>query len=403
MRLLAYIFILCCAAVCMQDAHSQAPQAESTEKKPEVKVKIGWYKPKIIKKAKHPVLLLAGKTNPGATIEVASEQIPILEGGKVKVMAKLKDSVVSKHPTRANKKGIFAIKIKLPPGQAQIPIKISLNDEVSKIYQLQLLIEKTEVKRIAKHKPKKKRRKRKKRRRKKNELWLGTGFNYVSFGQDSDVIQSELNFDSFKFPSFLFIYENNLTKRWEASIYYKMSPGEADSTTEITLSEEAYNWQIIGLEGKYKRPTWRKKIFNKYFTQYDVRFGVLQHTVPFIKRTGGASSNAELTTNSLLAVAGGGGMTVRLNRNWELETFVKLQFPFSSGSEFDISPGLSFDGSVGGIYHFQKWKNWSLGSFWYGQWMNYDIDYTDDFTSADATGTQTLFYSNLEVRLGYNF
>ena len=48
-------------------------------------------------------------------------------------------------------------------------------------------------------------------------------------------------------------------------------------------------------------------------------------------------------------------------------------------------------------------RNWRVGGFWYGQWHEYEYEHFDKFDGADITGEQTLFFSNAEVRLGYEF
>src|SRR5690606_26188376 len=90
-------------------------------------------------------------------------------------------------------------------------------------------------------------------------------------------------------------------------------------------------------------------------------------------------------------------------RRWTYYWLMRYQFPFSSkasGSDnFTITPVFAFDGSIGASYDLtQRLK---LGFFWYGQWHQYNFSYGDGTVTND--GFQSLFYSNMDLRLGYDF
>jgi hypothetical protein len=71
----------------------------------------------------------------------------------------------------------------------------------------------------------------------------------------------------------------------------------------------------------------------------------------------------------------------------------------TGGSGFTIKSKFGFDGSLGAVYYMAP--KLRTGLFWFGQWHNYDFVYTGSNTQ--NVGAQTLFYSNLEFRLGTEF
>jgi hypothetical protein len=85
---------------------------------------------------------------------------------------------------------------------------------------------------------------------------------------------------------------------------------------------------------------------------------------------------------------------------------MRYQFPLSTqsdgASQFDISPRFAFDGSVGLSYNLTPRTR--LGMFWYGQWHEYEFKNAPDAFSGDKiSGDQSLFFSNWEFRMGFEF
>lgn len=90
-------------------------------------------------------------------------------------------------------------------------------------------------------------------------------------------------------------------------------------------------------------------------------------------------------------------------RKWAFYWLTRYQFPFASTAEgsnqYEIKPTFAFDGSIGTSYNLSQ--RLRLGLFWYGQWHQYNFVYGDaDVTNA---GFQSLFYSSIDLRLGFDF
>lgn len=86
------------------------------------------------------------------------------------------------------------------------------------------------------------------------------------------------------------------------------------------------------------------------------------------------------------------------------EWMTRYQYPIlvgtSSGSNFTVNPEFAFDGSIGGVYQYNE--SFRFGLFWYGQWHQYGFKY-GPLDSTAFSGRQTLFYSNVDLRLGWEF
>ncbi len=81
---------------------------------------------------------------------------------------------------------------------------------------------------------------------------------------------------------------------------------------------------------------------------------------------------------------------------------MKYQYPlmvtFSEAGN-TLTPKFAFDGSIGAAYYITP--NVKTGLFWYGQWQQFQ------FTAARGSilnsGSENLFYSAMDFRLGYDF
>lgn len=391
-------FIIICFLFCSN--HVWAKKKKSRKNR----IVVQWFMPKLDRSTKknRTRVHISGKTLPNSIVYIKSKVIPIiLKNKKIKYL-KYKKAFVKpanfnkkskKLFVRANHLGYFDLILDLPNHLAQLPIRIlnkSNGRKTGKTFQLNVKISSQEARiltdKVIQENP---------LLRKKYALWAGLGINFLSYSA-SDSQNSTLNFRSFKLPSIYMKGWMNLSESFSSNIEYKVSPGETTSG-EITIDKGSYNWNIASIDGTYSPLRWRaKRIFGNYYGDYSLRFGVQHHTVPFINVTSGG--NAELLTNEIGMFTIGAQVQAFKNLKWLYEIYMRYQHPIYTGTVFSIKPKFAFDGSMGGYYKYNS--NLRLGFFWYGQIQQYDVS---GIAGTSKTGSQTLLFSNVEARIGYEW
>lgn len=347
-------------------------------------------------------VMVSGKTIPGASVIVANKKLPYFTANQKLRYLNLEDVLVGKRKALANPEGFFVLNFDLPPENIQITLKITKpKSEVNQSFQLNLEVTQQEVKvsdlgelkespLYAKH----------------YALWFGTGFNFLRYAQESSDIQSNIEFQTFKGPSFFARGWWKVNEQLDTSFEAKMSPGGVDSSSNIEISSGNYNWTIFAIEGTYYPHNWRTTFYG-HPSRWGVRAGFQHHIVPFISRTGTTETSAEIVTNALSMFTIGFQNNIDISPKWAFEWLMRYQSPLFMGSVFQILPNFGFDGSVGLIRALPK--NWKLGFYWYGQWHDYSFVHEDRYliNQGDPTptikGHQVLFFSNIEVRAGFEF
>ena len=349
-------------------------------------------------------VILSGKTQPGVEMTIGSDKIPVLNKRNKIQFIPVKSITTKKSTAVADSKGYFELHLDLPNQSVQLPfraIPASGNTSQSRVYQLNLLVQKQEVtatnlKNLRKSPA----------FQNKFGIWFGSGFNYLQYKQTSPRIGSNLDYQSFKGPSYFAKVWLWINDEWDLSATAKISPGDVDSSDEVQVADGAYNWVIYAGEATYYPADWTPTYFKKYKGQVGVRFGIQHHIVPFIARTGESETEVDIETNNITMATVGLKTYLFKSARWTYEAFMRFQYPVIEGDEFDVFPKFAFDGSVGAIYNSKK--NWQVGVFWYGQWHEYAFTHDDQYfknqsQDAEISGDQTLFFSNIELRLGYNF
>jgi hypothetical protein len=84
---------------------------------------------------------------------------------------------------------------------------------------------------------------------------------------------------------------------------------------------------------------------------------------------------------------------------WAYEMFMAYQVPIFTSSQISIKPEVMFNGSIGAYYKYTP--TWYIGSFWYGQLHSYSYSTHNSSFGEDFSGRQQLFFSNIELRIGY--
>lgn len=347
-------------------------------------------------------VMVSGKTIPGASVIVPKKRLSYFTADEKLKYLNLDEVFVGSNETIANNAGFFELNFDLPAENFQIVLKvIKPKSEVSQSFQLNFAVTKQEIKISDLEELKDNR-----LNSKHYAVWLGSGFNFLRYEQESSDIQSDIVFQTFKGPSFFGRGWWKINERIDASFEVKRSPGGIEPASEIANSSEHRDWTIFALESTYYPQNWITTLYG-HPSRWGLRAGVQHHLVPFISRTGASEKSFEIVTNSLSMFTIGFQNNAEINSRWVFEWLMRYQWPLFVGSVFQILPNFGFDGSVGFVRSLQR--NWKLGFYWYGQWHDYSFVHRDQYlvNQADPNpkikGHQMLFFSNTEVRVGFEF
>ncbi|MEZ4871983.1 MAG: hypothetical protein R2827_07020 [Bdellovibrionales bacterium] len=396
------------------DSENETPEDEvkpSATNEP-APLEIQWYRPSLKpgskKGLKH--LTLTGKVNKTARIYIGRKSIPTIVKSRVRKFPTKKAFVGANNPTKrgfgttTDEYGEFELQLELPQYPVQLPLKVFATDKTKSTVVLKLYVQKEEQEVIDKDKitPRL-------RRDKKYGLWGGLGANYLNYSQTTDI-ESELEYASFAAPSAYLGAKYNFNRQWAISLEATYTPGtvENDSDNAFVSLDETYSWTILDVNGHYYPRGWdqRKFLFGKY-ADYGIRFGVQHQLMPFIETAGvdpDTSKNAiSIEQKAIDFLTAGFFLKAYDNSNWVYELYMRYQHPIVSPTEVTIAPKFAFDGSIGTYYLYNT--NLRFGFFWYGQYQNYDFSDLDEeyIVSRPISGTQTLLFSNIEFRIGYEF
>lgn len=367
-------------------------------------LEVRWYKPEVKTSDRpgHVLVTILGSTSPDTQISISGADFPIVDQtGKVKIV-KTKTISSKGGIFKADERGEFYFDIHLPPSEAQLPIEMKTNSGETRAYQLTLKITEDDVE-LANQKnfgisP---------YSRRTWSIWGGLGINYLKYDQETSI-PSSITLESFDGPTLYGKIVRSLGKEFAFQVTANTAPGKTSSSSAISISEGSYNWTYLTGEFTFFPEKWRSFKRGR-FSEWGLQWGAQYHIVPFIARSSTTNpATASVDTNEILLFAIGGTWLYHFGRYLLFETFFRYQVPYRSGSLFDVNYKMAFDGSAGIIY---KWKpDWRVGAFWYGQMHNYNIsNHKDVYFEANGgggpniSGQQTLFYSNLELRIGYEF
>lgn len=234
--------------------------------------------------------------------------------------------------------------------------------------------------------------------------WAGLGMNFTDYRQSipNGEEGASLITQNVTGPSAYMETGYTGDHGWGGVFTYKRTPGEVLFTDGTVVDQPQYVWTTVSIEGIMRRMS-NFKLFNRQML-LGFRAGIQQHKVPFLVPgsddfgNGIASQkNNNITTASL-------GLLAELNRKrWMYYWLMRYQFPLTTSADganqFEITPTFAFDGSIGMSYSFAD--QWKIGMFWYGQWHQFNFKYNDGTNS--LSGFQSLFYSNVDARIGFDF
>lgn len=376
---------------------------------------VEWYQPFHFSPpmANYSRVVLFGRSSAGVTVSIDKNLVVTENPAVMDTFAELQKSDVLQ--TTADSGRYFQLSLTLPQGLVQIPINF-IKDERTVTYVISLQVGKDKlsisVPTIKDDRTiEESRLKLKKFVQKKyglglpyaqvlEGLWLSAGLG-ASFQIISQTLGSDTNlkFKSIDAPSANVRATWNKT-RWLANFNYLYQPGKVSKVSSpFTLRNSSYVWSTFNVEGGYN---WRNEYFGER-SRFTWLLGIQQHQIPsFRVNFGNEIQNQSLNVTNL---SFGPMFALELDKNYMLEVFMHYQHNISAstygGGSFSADPKLSFDGSVGVMRKIGK-KNF-IGAFWFGQWHRYDISFVNTVDQQQTTGTESLFYSSLDLRWVHRF
>ncbi len=227
-------------------------------------------------------------------------------------------------------------------------------------------------------------------------LWSGTGYNFVNVKQTINNT-ADVEYKNTKGPS-AYLEAGYMSSNGVGGVLsYKRTPGDV-RVDNYPVNKKDFIWTTTSAEGLWVVP-WQTRVLN-FPLLWTLRAGVQNHYFPFLYVEAGnrlIQGTNQMLTGSL------GFLTETVGDKIKYYLSMRYQQPMSSstegGNSFSVSPTLAFDGSVGASYNFTE--RWKTGLFWYGQLHSYDFQYQS--TTQTNSGKQSLFFSNMEFRLGIDF
>lgn len=227
-------------------------------------------------------------------------------------------------------------------------------------------------------------------------LWAGIGANYTSNSQTVDGF-SDVKYGRIKAPSSFFQGGFFVSERLGLDLSYKSTPGEAKSSADITVVNGEYNWQTITAEG-----LWRSDSELTDDSEIIWRLGIQHHQIPFMVPLG--SSQIEVKQYTLTNISLGFDYRWAFDEKMRIEWMMRYQRPVGltgdSGTSLEMQPQFSFDGSLGAVREIKE--DFFAGVYFYGQYQNLEFSYSDS-NGTRFSGKQSLLFSNVELRLGFEF
>lgn len=227
---------------------------------------------------------------------------------------------------------------------------------------------------------------------------FGLGSNYIEFAQNG-VEVSNLHYASIQGPSFSISTEIHWANRYGAELSYAQFPGRIQSSV-ATLKEERFNWTTLGLEGKYRFPVQFGFGSQRHF---GILFGAFHHRLPYVQTTD--FDEAEIRNYEMTMATLGGEFTSQIGKKLKSEVYLRYAHPLSqkesNGDSLLMNTQFAFDGSIGAKYLYHN--NFNIGLFWYGQFQKYRYSMINAINGDPDSGTNSLFFSNLELRMGYSY
>lgn len=224
--------------------------------------------------------------------------------------------------------------------------------------------------------------------------WGGFGSNYLRFQQEGSSDLNSGTFGAIAMPAYMVGANMRITDLLHLQFDYHSWPGKVRTTANTRIDRTDYNWTSTGLEAQYR-------FLEKRRLYYTLLTGVQSHRVPILFVNNDGTSG--LAENQLQNLSVGAKANYIASSNYEYEFFMRYQTLLSSNSlgsaDFRATPSLLFDGSLGIAKRLEGGLRWGL--YWFGQYQ--DFKYELSRSGTVTNGSQNLFNSNIQLRMGYDF
>lgn len=364
---------------------------------------VEWYAPEIERTAQadRALVIISGRTLRGSMVSIDGDTITLLKAPPAPSRRPPRpkpDFKFESHQTRANAEGFFEISMELPKGLTQMAVQVATPAKSQKTFLLSVDVNpaKEDIQlgntKVSKAKPP--------AAAKRIRLWAGAGFTYQSFGQTT-LGTTDLNFQTVQAPGFV-LRGGYWGEDFGLDLYFRDAPGTMAAEAPLSLQTDNYHWQTIEVKGLYQLPRGPSSRLLGLPSQWQVRFGAQFHQVPFMEISN--TNVISVQDNNLTMGMLGLGLLLGQEQEWTYEFAAGLQTPLSSssnqGKSFAASSAFGYEFQLGAAYKFAP--NWRLGLFSYTQSLLYSYDY-QNLAGFTKTGKQSLFYTTLDLRLGYEF
>jgi hypothetical protein len=307
-----------------------------------------------------------------------------------KVQTLSSDKFSSSFPLDLKQGQAIEMTLLLPAGLIQMPVSFETKDGQAKSYVLALKVDLSSGQIQPQALPTQ-------QRMRDVFIWAGLGATFLNYTQNSDVITNEVSFATLELPSLSFLGELGLTENFTFSSFLNLAPGQVEGSPQLSFDQQSYYWIIYGIEGVHLPNflAWKR-------LKLGYRFGVQMHQIPFIQRTT-TNNVVDIETNAVGNLSFGPMLSYQLSEHWKFQSYVRFQYTVFSGSLFEPSADLNFDGNVGLFWKPYLKSNWSYSVQWYGQSQSFSYTHTDILLQGDSLGTLDLFFTGVDLRLGYQF
>ncbi len=332
-----------------------------------------------------------GKTEPKSVISLARPELTVVDATGVATIFKL--TIKGEYPFSTNEKGEFQFQLDLPQGAVQVPVVVVSPSGKKRVFQLIVQVRDKSIALGSSN-----------QRlglagwQRANTITGGLGCAYQSYNQTSEG--PEVSTSSMSCPSNFGEVKIVLDEKWMLLAGARSTPGIAKLSDPLLVKAEGYRWLSLSGEAAYSRPNWAWDMFGSR-ANFVLRFGGQHHAVPFLLvRNPVAGKNEVVLENGTMSTLSLGGMSEwAISENMNLEIFMRYQHPIFYGGVFSAKSSFVFDGSIGVSKTLSE--RFTGGLYWLGQYHNYSYSYQGTTTLMNPSGSQKLFVSIFEFRIGF--